>query len=571
MQNCNPGSDIPRLAMSSTPEEWAKTARTLFDNKRYPQAMHCYERALLPRERAVAEAYYLRDQARGTAVEARDNDSDRILAFKRAAEAFWSSAEAATKEKTAYFRIAAECYLQCGDELQAAYAYHNAAEYTLAAQFYRRVGMFDEAVALVKDHDVEPPVAESIITVSRLEYARGGKLKYVAAFLHECTMTDAFHFRQARELFDSDTEVIEFLDECGLYVSQAVLLEELGQHEQLAELHLAQGHTLEAIAAFVKDQRNPDSAKRASKCVLDGVWQGLFLGVHPASEPVKANNTLQELLRRLDELDITHLEDEMRDEVCFQWMSRFLCPLSLPQVLMFRAIVAQNPQQLRIMGERFHRWHKDDAAALLCLDHAFTCPLELERASQADLMIILKDFLLYSQLLLGFASQRQPSSLPAVQRLFGFTSEADSEHFLVVRKGTILYDRCIQCALTSIRPHEQDIAVIRTELDSLLRRLLRDHLSVRVTGENELCRNAKAFRPCIVHAAFSRCARIDYCPLDHISADKFDVEFFNLRVRIVLQQIMIYTTAQTVIPWFEQARHRRYVCFLYTEWRVSCI
>lgn len=163
--------------MSSTPEEWAKTARTLFDNKRYPQAMHCYERALLPRERAVAEAYCLRDQARGTAVEPGGDDTERVLAFRRAADAFWSSAEVAVKEKTSYYRIAAECYLQYGDELQAAHAYHNAAEYTHAARLYRRVGMFDEAVAVVKSHDVDPSVAENIIDVSRLEYARGGKLK----------------------------------------------------------------------------------------------------------------------------------------------------------------------------------------------------------------------------------------------------------------------------------------------------------------------------------------------------------------------------------------------------------
>lgn len=163
--------------MSSTPEEWAKTARTLFDNRRYPQAMHCYERALLPRERAVAEAYCLRDQARGT--EPCSDDTKRVSAFTRAAEAFWSSADAAVKEKTTYFRIAGECYEECGNDVLAAYAYQNAAEYTRAAQLYRKVGMFDEAVAVVKGHNVTPDVAESIIDVSRLEYARGGKLKYV--------------------------------------------------------------------------------------------------------------------------------------------------------------------------------------------------------------------------------------------------------------------------------------------------------------------------------------------------------------------------------------------------------
>lgn len=107
-------------------------------------------------------------------------------------------------------------------------------------------------------------------------------------------------------------------------MSQAALLEELGYYDQLAELHLSQGHTLEAIAAFVKDTNNPESAKRASKCVLDGLWQWLSLGVDTASEPVKANVTLQELLRQLDQLDITHIEEEMRDEVCSRRTSRYL-------------------------------------------------------------------------------------------------------------------------------------------------------------------------------------------------------------------------------------------------------
>lgn len=163
--------------MSSTPEEWARTARTLFDNRRYTQAMHCYERAMLPRERAVAEAYYLREKARGTPTDTRCDDIDRVLAFRRAAKAFWESAEAAVKEKTTYFRISAECYLESRDEVNAAHAYRNAAEYTLSAQSYRRAGMFDDAVEIVKGHEVVPSVAESIINVSRLEYARAGKLK----------------------------------------------------------------------------------------------------------------------------------------------------------------------------------------------------------------------------------------------------------------------------------------------------------------------------------------------------------------------------------------------------------
>ncbi|TFY57544.1 hypothetical protein EVJ58_g6956 [Rhodofomes roseus] len=525
IQNCTPGSDVPRLAMSSTPEEWARTARTLFDNRRYTQAMHCYERAMLPRERAVAEAYYLREKGRGTPLDARGDDTDRVVAFRRAAEAFWKSAEAAVKEKITYFRISAECYLESRDEVNAARAYRNAAEYTLSAQCYRRAGQFDNAVFIVKNHEVVPAVADSIINVSRLEYARGGRLK------------------QARELFESDEEILEFLDDRGLYVSQVDLLEELGQFRQLAKLHLTQGHVLEAITAFLKDNGNPDSAKRASQCILDGVCQLLSFGVATNSESVKSNATLQELLRRLEALDIDHLDDGMRDEV-----------------LMFRAIATTSRQQLLSLGERFHRWHKNDAAALLCLDHAFSGPLNFEHATLLDMATVLKYFQLYAQLLWSLASHAQPSNTPEIRRLFGFVPETDSEDFFVVQKDTLLYTFCSDSerVAPSIRSREEGIAVLRSDLDRVLRGILQDRLRKRVVGENELCRNARVFRVCLAYAAFGRCPRMDHCPQVHVAAEMFDTDLYNLRVRICLQQILIYNTVYAVESFYEQARHRRF-------------
>lgn len=182
IQNCTPGSDVPQLAMSSTPEEWAKTALALFNNRRYSQAMHCYERASMPREKAVAHAYFLREQARSTSVNAQEHGSYREAAFRTAADAFYECAESAVIEKKSYFRISAECYSLSGDDGLAAAAYVRASEYTLAAQHYRKGAMFDEAVDLIRSHRdvVDTTIAESIIDVSRLEYLRERKLKYVS-------------------------------------------------------------------------------------------------------------------------------------------------------------------------------------------------------------------------------------------------------------------------------------------------------------------------------------------------------------------------------------------------------
>jgi len=182
IQNCTPGTDVPRLAVSSSPEEWEKSGKTLFQNKRYLQAMHCFERAGLNREVAVSHTYYLREQARLTS---NDGSKQRSLlrekAFATAANAFLSCAMSATtmKEKKAYLRNAADCFENALDDFKAAQAYAEAEEFTVAAKLYRKCAKFDEAVAIVTDHRqfVEQEVAENIIDVARLFYFKGGELE----------------------------------------------------------------------------------------------------------------------------------------------------------------------------------------------------------------------------------------------------------------------------------------------------------------------------------------------------------------------------------------------------------
>ncbi|KAK0475066.1 P-loop containing nucleoside triphosphate hydrolase protein [Armillaria novae-zelandiae] len=57
INNYTPGSDAPRLASSSTPEEWASKGRELFHRKQFSHAKHCYVRANLPILASIAGAY----------------------------------------------------------------------------------------------------------------------------------------------------------------------------------------------------------------------------------------------------------------------------------------------------------------------------------------------------------------------------------------------------------------------------------------------------------------------------------------------------------------------------------
>ena len=167
--------------MTSTPEEWAATARTLFDHRRYLQASRCYERAGLPREEDVAYAYFLREQARATVKTKRTTDYTRATAFVTAAEAFLQSAAvAAVREETlAYYRNAAECFAEVDELRRAAEAYIRAEEFTLSSQYYRRAGLFDEVVQVVLRHRPRIPEASAaaLIYVAKLHYLKESRIE----------------------------------------------------------------------------------------------------------------------------------------------------------------------------------------------------------------------------------------------------------------------------------------------------------------------------------------------------------------------------------------------------------
>lgn len=145
-------------------------ADTLFHHRNYLQAMHSYEKAGLPRQKRVAHAYFLRDQA----------SSSHTDGFKQAAVAFESSAKEATsdREKNAYYRTAAQCSISAGDHAQAARAYSHAGEFTSSAYHYRLAGMFDKAIKVVNRHKtlVDRHVADAIFNVSKVYYLREHKI-----------------------------------------------------------------------------------------------------------------------------------------------------------------------------------------------------------------------------------------------------------------------------------------------------------------------------------------------------------------------------------------------------------
>lgn len=107
------------------------------------------------------------------------------------------------------------------------------------------------------------------------------------------------------------------MDDFGLDIAQATLLEELERFADAAQLHLAEGRTLDAIKTLLRDT-NTNSLQLACRYLLDGLWRGLPLGLAPRSESARANTTLTELIRMSADFHVDALDERTRDEASFR-------------------------------------------------------------------------------------------------------------------------------------------------------------------------------------------------------------------------------------------------------------
>lgn len=175
-------TELPRLAVGSSLDEWESSGRSLFSKKRYAHAMQCFQRASLSREEAVAEAYLLRDQARAVPPGQHDNGNMRSKAFIDAAEAFVRCALSASVGKRAYYRTAAACFKESDKLSEATQNYLNAEDFDSAAKVFCDAQKFDDAVHVVKDHrdTMQSNVVLQIVSVCARHYFETGQSRQVS-------------------------------------------------------------------------------------------------------------------------------------------------------------------------------------------------------------------------------------------------------------------------------------------------------------------------------------------------------------------------------------------------------
>lgn len=201
---------------------------------------------------------------------------------------------------------------------------------------------------------------------------------------------------------------------------------------------------------------------------------------------------------------------------------------------MFQAITSSDSKALRLLGKRLAS-KGESVSALMCYDHYFNDMPSMSRMAASDISEFLADFLAYSGFLHRIANTQDPCKNPGIQKLFNIIPSTDNTFFL--RNSTYLHERILQSHTPLARENEQGVFVSELELSRKIKYHLTARLTAKIKTQNEACRRAQAFNPCVPFIT-NYCSRKE-CPRHHIAPVSLTREWYNLQVRIHLQQILV--------------------------------
>ncbi|KIK18632.1 hypothetical protein PISMIDRAFT_178561 [Pisolithus microcarpus 441] len=510
IQTCTPDSGVPQIAVSSIPEEWAESGHSLFQLKRYMQAMHCFRRANMPREVRIAEAYHFRELARATIGVALPSEQQR--AFAKAADAFVTcGSEASGREKLQYYRTAAECYVRAADGHKVADAYLNAEEYELAANYYRKAGLWDKTVNVLASHseEVSRACADQLLTECRLYY---------------CSKIDE---KPPSPLFISFEEEVEFLETCGLDVALAALYESHGKYHEAAELLLSEDKPLYAIGDFLKDKTDPHAVRRAADVLLECLWKHCSFGV---ARWELHNGIPKSLISLSHQLPLDPLSPRTREGI-----------------KMFQTAAADelDRRTLEVLAETFEE-QNESAAALWCLNHVFSPLPQLLSATLQEFTFFLRKFYIYSHLLYTVACHSDPVGVHGIRRLFGITRLSDDQY--VVQPGSfILMTPSTKSTTEGVDERTNPSSYSHGQITDALKERVRSYLRLQVNVEIRLCHNSKILSQCLLYAIYGSC-NYAKCKQQHDPLSSLDSTQYNARIGLHLQQMRILQLVYSAFP-----------------------
>ncbi|KAI6095428.1 hypothetical protein EV401DRAFT_2083708 [Pisolithus croceorrhizus] len=478
-----PGTNICRYADKSTPEQWAAAGHKLFNACQFEEAVHCFERANLPKQLRIAQAYELYEVAKST-VQA----SECRKMFLDAAEAFIQCAgEALDTEKNRFYREVAECYASADNAHMAAEFYIAADDFTGAAEQYHKAGCFDEIVQIL---DRQP---EKIASSHRTRLLRTCVVHYYRN-----------HLRPPIPLFSSTEDELTYLENQGLHKPRINLLESYGRFLEAAEVHLSLGQRCGAIETLLKDQQNPGTLQRAVDLVLDSLWQECSFEkpVHDILQ--NKGSDAYKVLNCMQDIPLEHLGISNSAEIRF----------------FFAVQKSPFSEEVYQLGEEFFD-RGEEVMALMTFNVLSSQLPTLSSADAAEFDKFLRRFERYVRLLISILSDEAPLRVtdPKVVKVFGIVPSSD--HRYSAMAGTFLH--------RNFKQHRY----LSTEMNDLLKAQLQAHLRQKVLDENNASCISQAFSTqCPSSTTHGRKPR-------HKGQPHLNAASHGMKINLHLQQIRI--------------------------------
>ncbi|KAI6140812.1 hypothetical protein BKA82DRAFT_31698 [Pisolithus tinctorius] len=527
-----PPGNISQYIGESTPEQWAASGYKLFNAGQFQEAIRCFERANLPTQLRIAQAYRLREVAMLTS-QARE----RQKAFLSAAEAFVECAgEAHGTQKTSFYGAAAKCYGLADSVHQAAKFYINADDFAGAAKQYHKAGCFDEIAQILKRYHekIAKSYKNELLYICVVHYSRNG-------------------LRPPTPLFSETEEELKYLEDKGLHQARIDLLASLGRFLEVAEIQLLNlGRPCDAIRTLLEHQDNqPGAMQRAVDIALDILWRecSFDTAVHDILQSKEAD--AYKILSCIQDIPIASLKLTDSREIRF-----------------FRTVQkSPSAKEIYQLGEEFSD-QKENTMALMAFDVFYSRMPTLHSVHPSEFDNFLRRFERYIRLLASIVSGDIPlrATDPQVRKVFGIVPSSD--HHYSITTGSFLHRKFTQNRHLS------------ADIDLLLNARLKERLRQKVVEENNISCIARAFSPPCPFSLLHDCrCYTTRCNHQHLRRTSLNAALYNMKVNLHLQQILILDLMFTVVgrykDWYSSMMaglHRLYAaiyCPIYVAGSVA--
>ena len=210
---------------------------------------------------------------------------------------------------------------------------------------------------------------------------------------------------------------------------------------------------------------------------------------------------------------------------------------------MFQAIRHADHASLRTFGKTFIEM-RNDPAALLCLDHAFSSPLELRNLPFSEVETLLSLYFDYIRLLNKFRRNESLAQDSNYKRLFGF--QALGENRYLVPRHSILHEKLADRSGSSRKGMDGQTCGSE-DLRRGITQLISTRISDRTKAQDDACRGVHGFSPCLRLLIEEKCDAPnaeESCSFQHIQREQLTSDWYNARLRLILLQFQILNLAR---------------------------